>query len=140
MSQKTEIDPVYTEQIGHGNSVAAWACVLTMMVGAIAGGIAFANLNWVGDPHQSVTVTNAPGFSLGAGYMYANDPYIELHPSARFVEYDVVRGMFWDLSVPEQVPEPGMVSLFAAGFTLIALRGPKNRATAFRLTGWRQER
>ncbi|MGN0126378.1 HGxxPAAW family protein [Glutamicibacter soli] len=46
MSQKTEIDPVYTEQIGHGNSVAAWACVLTMMVGAIAGGIAFANLNW----------------------------------------------------------------------------------------------
>lgn len=46
MSQKTEIDPVYTEQIGHGNSVAAWACVLTMMVGAIVGGIAFANFAW----------------------------------------------------------------------------------------------
>lgn len=46
MSQNTEIDPVYTEEIGHGNSVAAWACVLTMIVGAIVAGIAFANSAW----------------------------------------------------------------------------------------------
>ncbi|GAA1414079.1 hypothetical protein AUR04nite_20210 [Glutamicibacter uratoxydans] len=46
MSQNTEIDPVYTEQIGHGNSIAAWACVTIMLVGSIAGGIAFANLAW----------------------------------------------------------------------------------------------
>ena len=46
MSQNTQIDPVYSEEIGHGNSVAAWACVLTMMVGAVVAGIAFANLAW----------------------------------------------------------------------------------------------
>ncbi|KWR71323.1 MULTISPECIES: HGxxPAAW family protein [Glutamicibacter] len=46
MSQNTEIDPVYTEEIGHGNSIAAWACVLTMIVGAIVAGIAFAFLAW----------------------------------------------------------------------------------------------
>ena len=42
MSQNTEIDPVYTEEIGHGNSIAAWACVGIMIIGSIVGGIAFA--------------------------------------------------------------------------------------------------
>ncbi|HJX79568.1 MULTISPECIES: HGxxPAAW family protein [Micrococcaceae] len=42
MSQNTEIDPVYTEEIGHGNSIAAWACVGIMTIGFIIGGIAFA--------------------------------------------------------------------------------------------------
>ncbi|MGQ3384441.1 HGxxPAAW family protein [Glutamicibacter sp. TV12E] len=46
MSQNTEIDPVYAEEIGHGNSIAAWSCVLIMTVGFIVGGIAFANLAW----------------------------------------------------------------------------------------------
>lgn len=43
MSQNTEIDPVYNEEIGHGNSIAAWACVGLMIVGSIVAGIAFAN-------------------------------------------------------------------------------------------------
>ena len=46
MSQNTEIDPVYTEEIGHGNSIAAWACVGIMLIGSIVAGIAFANLAW----------------------------------------------------------------------------------------------
>ncbi|MEU3332147.1 HGxxPAAW family protein [Glutamicibacter creatinolyticus] len=43
MSQKTEIDPIFAEEVGHGNSIAAWTAVIIMMVGAIVGGIAFAN-------------------------------------------------------------------------------------------------
>ncbi|WP_313813186.1 HGxxPAAW family protein [Glutamicibacter sp.] len=46
MSQNTEIDPVYNEQIGHGNSIAAWALVGIMLVGSVVAGIAFANLAW----------------------------------------------------------------------------------------------
>lgn len=43
MSQKTEIDPIFAEEVGHGNSIAAWTCVLIMTLGFIVGGIAFAN-------------------------------------------------------------------------------------------------
>ncbi|MDQ0094531.1 MULTISPECIES: HGxxPAAW family protein [Micrococcaceae] len=41
----TQIDPMHAEEIGHGNSKAAWAAVGIMMVGFVAGGIAFAAHN-----------------------------------------------------------------------------------------------
>ncbi|GAB3619343.1 hypothetical protein GCM10027417_06030 [Glutamicibacter endophyticus] len=46
MSQDTQIDPVLTEELGHGNSIAAWVCIGVMMIGFIVGGIAFAYTAW----------------------------------------------------------------------------------------------
>lgn len=37
-----EIDPMHAEAPGHGNSVAAWACIGVMMVGVVVGAIFFA--------------------------------------------------------------------------------------------------
>lgn len=41
----TQIDPMHGEEIGHGNSKAAWAAIAVMMVGFIVGCIAFAGHN-----------------------------------------------------------------------------------------------
>lgn len=41
----TQIDPMHAEEIGHGNSVAAWTLVGVCMIGFIIGGISFAAHN-----------------------------------------------------------------------------------------------
>lgn len=41
----TQIDPMHSEEIGHGNSKAAWSMVGIMMVGFVVGCIAFAGHN-----------------------------------------------------------------------------------------------
>ena len=43
----TQIDPMHAEEIGHGNSRAAWSMYGTMMIGFVIGGIAFAAHNHV---------------------------------------------------------------------------------------------
>ena len=40
-----QIDPMHAEEIGHGNSKAAWSMVFVMMIGFVVGGIAFAGHN-----------------------------------------------------------------------------------------------
>lgn len=42
-----QIDPMHSEEIGHGNSRAAWSMYGTMMIGFVIGGIAFAAHNHV---------------------------------------------------------------------------------------------
>lgn len=41
----TQIDPMHAEEIGHGNSIAAWTLVGISLIGFIIGGIAFAGHN-----------------------------------------------------------------------------------------------
>jgi hypothetical protein len=48
------IDPMHTEQVGHGNSVAAWTAVGIMLVGSLVACIGF-------------TVASVPVFAAGLG-------------------------------------------------------------------------
>lgn len=43
-----EIDPLHAETPGHGNSVAAWACIGVMFLGVLVGAISFALYQPVG--------------------------------------------------------------------------------------------
>ena len=45
--QQTSADPVLAEELGHGNTVAAWAMFGVMIVGVIIACVAFALPNWV---------------------------------------------------------------------------------------------
>lgn len=94
---------------------------------------------WVGDPQAGATITSAPGFSLGGAYEYAEDLYVPFHPSSRFIQVDQMRGLFWDLTTPAEVPEPGTLSLLAAGSVLLAMRRGKT-SRVFRSLSRRSER
>lgn len=44
-NSNTQIDPMHAEEIGHGNSIAAWTLVGISLIGFIIGGISFAGHN-----------------------------------------------------------------------------------------------
>lgn len=44
-NSNTQIDPMHSEEIGHGNSIAAWTLVGISMIGVIVAGVSFAGHN-----------------------------------------------------------------------------------------------
>ena len=45
--QQTTADPILNQDLGHGNTVAAWAMVGIMFVGVVVSCIAFIIPNWI---------------------------------------------------------------------------------------------
>ncbi|MFC0580920.1 HGxxPAAW family protein [Micrococcoides hystricis] len=60
-----DYDPTHTQELGHGNTIAAWALVLTVSVGALITGISLFLSAWTGVIIGVVVI--AIGCALGIG-------------------------------------------------------------------------